>query len=206
MAGKAKRLNKVAKEFNISIATIVEFLGSKGFEIDSKPNTKIEGEILGVLEEEFADDKEAKKNSENAVVGAEKRESLSIKDIKKAEPSASDEDDEDEDEVVEEPVKKEVVAEKVEEVVEEKIEEPKEEKPKTGKPAIEPVEDDSKVGTKVIGKIDLDAINQKTRPDKASKKAKEEKAKEEEAKKEEKVEAKAEEVKEEPKKRSASRN
>ncbi|MEO9532413.1 MAG: translation initiation factor IF-2 [Crocinitomicaceae bacterium] len=200
MAGKAKRLNKVAKEFNISIATIVEFLGSKGFEIDSKPNTKIEGEILGVLEEEFADDKEAKQNSENAIVGAEKRESLSIKDIKKAEPSASEDDDEDEDEVVEEPVKEEVVAEVVEEVAEEKVEEPKEEKPKTGKPAIEPVEDDSKVGTKVIGKIDLDAINQKTRPDKVSKKAKEEKAKEEEPKKEEKVEAKTEEVKETPKK------
>ena len=43
MAGKAKRLNKAAKEYNVSISTIVDFLATKGFEIDSKPNTKIEG-------------------------------------------------------------------------------------------------------------------------------------------------------------------
>ena len=80
MAGNSKRLNKVAKEFNISISTIVEFLEKKGFKVDSNPNNKIEGEILSVLEEEFADDKEAKQNSENAVISAEKRESISLKD------------------------------------------------------------------------------------------------------------------------------
>jgi len=180
MAGKAKRLNKVAKEFNISIATIVEFLGSKGFEIDSKPNTKIEGEVLDVLEEEFADDKEEKQNSENAIVSGEKRESISIKDIKKTEPTVAeddeDDDEEDEIEVVEEVVEEKVVEEPVvEPPVEEKVEVVEEKVADT--PAIEPVADDSKVGTKVIGKIDLDAINQKTRPDKASKNAEKEKAK-----------------------------
>jgi translation initiation factor IF-2 len=171
MAGKAKRLNKVAKEFNISIATIVEFLETKGFEIDSKPNTKIEGEILDVLEEEFADDKEAKKNSENAVVGGEKRESLSIKDNKEEEP----------------PVKE-------EEETEAEVE-----------PAVETAKVESKVGTKVVGKIDLDSINQKTRPDKKEKEKEvvEEKVEEkkEEPVAEEKVETAApvkEEKKEEP--------
>ena len=33
MAGKAKRLNKAAKEYNVSISTIVDFLATKGFEI-----------------------------------------------------------------------------------------------------------------------------------------------------------------------------
>lgn len=207
MAGKAKRLNKVAKEFNISIATIVEFLGSKGFEIDSKPNTKIEGEVLDVLEEEFADDKEAKQNSENAVVSGEKRESISIKDIKKTEPSVGeDDDDEDEDEDEIEIVEKVVVEKVVEEVVEEKVVEPVveekvevEEEKVADTPAIEPVADDSKVGTKVIGKIDLDAINQKTRPDKASKKTEKDKAKAEDKKVEEKKEEpKVEEKKAEP--------
>jgi translation initiation factor IF-2 len=139
MAGKAKRLNKVAKEYNISITTIVEFLGSKGFEIDSKPNTKIEGEILGALEEEFADDKEAKKNSENAVVSAEKRESLSIKDIKKIEPSEDDEDEDDEDDIDIQDViaiASPVVA-KVEVVKEVKAEEPKAEEPKAEEPKVE---------------------------------------------------------------------
>jgi translation initiation factor IF-2 len=185
MAGKAKRLNKVAKEFNISISTIVDFLGSKGFEIDSKPNTKIEGEVLAVLDEEFADDKEAKENSKNAVVGGEIRESLSIKDVKETEKK-----------------------EEVKEVVEVVAEEPKEEAPKVETPkvetpdveetkaeetpAVEEAKVEAKVGTKVIGKIDLDSINQKTRPYKAKKEVKVEK-------KEEKVEEKAP-VKEEPKK------
>ncbi|OIQ37102.1 MAG: translation initiation factor IF-2 [Crocinitomix sp. MedPE-SWsnd] len=180
MAGKAKRLNKVAKEFNISITTIVEFLESKGFEIDSKPNTKIEGEILAVLDEEFADDKEAKENSKNAVVGGEIRESLSMKDSKKDEKEKEEEEQE------------EVVAE----VTTPKVEEPKAEE----EPAVETAKVESKVGTKVIGKIDLDSINQKTRPEKAKKEEKVEK-KEVEAKEEvkEKVEekpAKVEEVKE----------
>jgi translation initiation factor IF-2 len=181
MAGKAKRLNKVAKEFNISITTIVEFLESKGFEIDSKPNTKIEGEILAVLDEEFADDKEAKENSKNAVVVGEIRESLSMKDSKKDEKEKEEEEEQEE-----------VVAE----VTTPKVEEPKAEE----EPAVETAKVESKVGTKVIGKIDLDSINQKTRPEKAKKEEKVEK-KEVEAKEEvkEKVEekpAKVEEVKE----------
>lgn len=172
MAGKAKRLNKVAKEFNISIATIVEFLESKGFEIDSNPNTKIEGEILSVLEEEFAEDKEARQKSEGAVVSHEKRESLSIKDLKK-EGEESTEEDEDDDE----------------------------EEEKEAKPATETARSDSKVEVAVVGKIDLDSINQKTKPDKKDKKEEEKpaakKEEEKEAEKEDKKEEKVEEKKEE---------
>ena len=66
MAGTAKRLNKVAREFNVSISTIVDFLATKGHEIDSKPSTKIEGEVLSILEQEFADDKSAKQKSQQS--------------------------------------------------------------------------------------------------------------------------------------------
>jgi len=82
MAGKAKRLNKAAKEYNVSISTIVDFLATKGFEIDSKPNTKIEGGMLDALDGEFADDKSAKEKSKNASVVREKRETISLKDVK----------------------------------------------------------------------------------------------------------------------------
>lgn len=184
MAGKAKRLNKVAKEFNISISTIVDFLATKGFEIDSKPNTKIEGEILDVLDEEFAEDKEAKEKSKTAVVGSEKRESISLKDTKKEEEvDTDDEDDEEEIAAVE--------------VVEEKKEEPAKEEPVAEEvPAKEDeAKGDKKVGVAVVGKIDLDSINQKTRPDKAKKEA----PKKEEPKEEKKEEPKLEK-KEEPKK------
>ncbi len=202
MAGKAKRLNKVAKEFNISISTIVDFLGTKGIEIDSKPNTKIEADILSVLDQEFAEDREAKQNSETVDIGREKRESISLKDVKK---EASTTIDEDEDEVIHEeapvakPVVEEVKAEepKIVEVVKEEVVVPKvEEEPAKEEPPVvetpekpEPVEETKpKVDTEekvkkvaVVGKIDLDAINQKTRP---TKKKKEEPAVEKVVKKE----------------------
>ena len=37
-----KRLSKVARELNVGISTIVEFLGSQGKEVSSNPNTKLE--------------------------------------------------------------------------------------------------------------------------------------------------------------------
>lgn len=153
MAGK--RLNKVAKEFNISISTILEFLDSKGIEIDSNPNTKVEDDVLAVLSEEFADDKTAKENSQNATIEREKRESISLKDLKKEDAPEEEEEEEE-------------------------------------KPA--PVSTESKLGVKVavIGKIDLDAINKKSKP-----KAKEEEKKPVEEKVEEKPAEKVEEKKEE---------
>ncbi|GEQ85254.1 translation initiation factor IF-2 [Patiriisocius marinistellae] len=68
---KSIRLNKVLKEFNISIDRAVEFLGSKGHEIDRKPTTKISSAEYEVLADEFAKDKEKKVESKE--VGEEKR-------------------------------------------------------------------------------------------------------------------------------------
>ena len=42
---KTTRLNKVLREFNISLDRAVEYLTSKGYEIDARPTTKISGEI-----------------------------------------------------------------------------------------------------------------------------------------------------------------
>ena len=36
------RLNKVAKEFNVGIQTLVEYLAKKGYEVEQSPNTKID--------------------------------------------------------------------------------------------------------------------------------------------------------------------
>ena len=38
---KELRLSKLAREFNVGITTIVDFLKKKGFEIESNPNTKV---------------------------------------------------------------------------------------------------------------------------------------------------------------------
>ncbi len=68
---KKKRLSQVLREFNISLDRAVDFLGSKGFEVDSNPNTKITGEEYEVLFEEFETDKS--KKIESKEVGEEKR-------------------------------------------------------------------------------------------------------------------------------------
>ncbi|HLW40604.1 MAG TPA: hypothetical protein VKX31_09440, partial [Brumimicrobium sp.] len=56
MAGKVTRLSKAARDLNVGIATIVEFLNSKGIEIDSNPNTKLNPEYYELLSVEFAED------------------------------------------------------------------------------------------------------------------------------------------------------
>ena len=52
------RLNKVTKEFNIGLQTVVEFLQKKGFsEIEANPNFKITEEQYAQLQREFSSDK-----------------------------------------------------------------------------------------------------------------------------------------------------
>ncbi len=68
---KKMRLNKVLREFNISLDRAVEFLSSKGFEVESRPTTKITDEEYQVLFDEFQTDKSKKVASKE--VGEEKR-------------------------------------------------------------------------------------------------------------------------------------
>ena len=167
MAGTAKRLNKVAREFNVSISTIVDFLATKGHEIDSKPTTKIEGEVLSILEQEFADDKTAKEKSKQASVKREKRESISLEDMKSPQPKSESVADDDFDV---ESFKKANTSEGDQEDNNTAVET---EEPAQAEPA---AEEDTKevigsgdVKVSVVGKIDLTSINQKTRPDKKKK-------------------------------------
>lgn len=68
---KKKRLSGVLREFNISLDRAVEFLSSKGFEVESNPNTRISGEEYHALFEEFKTDKSTRIESEE--IGEEKR-------------------------------------------------------------------------------------------------------------------------------------
>ena len=62
---KTPRLLAAAKEFNIGKDTLVEFLTGKGFEVNaSNPNTKISEEMYDALQDEFAQDKAAKRKSD----------------------------------------------------------------------------------------------------------------------------------------------
>ncbi|CAG5085751.1 translation initiation factor IF-2 [Parvicella tangerina] len=59
-----RRLSKVAREFNVGTSTIVEFLHSKGKEIESSPNTKIDPELYELLQDEFSSEKSVKEKVE----------------------------------------------------------------------------------------------------------------------------------------------
>ena len=54
---KPVRLSKAAKEVNVSVSKIVEFLGKKGHTVDSNPNTKLTGEQYTLVLKEFQSDK-----------------------------------------------------------------------------------------------------------------------------------------------------
>ena len=60
------RLSKAAKEFNVGIQTIVDTLADKGFEIESKPNAKIEPAAYEILVNEFQDSKQLKEKAKTA--------------------------------------------------------------------------------------------------------------------------------------------
>ena len=60
---KPVRLSKAAREFNLGVDTIVEFLASKGIEVERKPNTKLEPDHYALVRANFADEKAAKQKA-----------------------------------------------------------------------------------------------------------------------------------------------
>ena len=84
------RLSKAAKEFNISPAMIVEFLGKKGHKVDSSPNTKLNGEMYALLVKEYQGEKEVKKNADQLGDFSYKGKSISIDSARKNEDASND--------------------------------------------------------------------------------------------------------------------
>jgi len=58
------RLNKVVKNLNVGLTTVVEFLNKKGYPIEANPNSKISEEQYDLLIKEFSKDKNLKLESE----------------------------------------------------------------------------------------------------------------------------------------------
>ena len=80
---KATRLSKAAREFNVGITTIVEYLHKKGFDLDPNPNTKLPHDAYLLLVKEYSTDISVKKESEKLILKDlhRKKESLSIDDF-----------------------------------------------------------------------------------------------------------------------------
>jgi translation initiation factor IF-2 len=60
---KQLRLSKAAKEFNLSVTTILDYLGKHGHKLDSNPNTKISEGMYDMLMKEFVGEKTAKQEA-----------------------------------------------------------------------------------------------------------------------------------------------
>ncbi len=94
---KATRLSKAAKEFNVGISTMVEFLHKKGIEIDPNPNTKLTHEAYLLLVKEYSSDLSVKKESEKLALKDlhRKKETVTIEDVpEKAHGEDADREDE----------------------------------------------------------------------------------------------------------------
>jgi translation initiation factor IF-2 len=176
---KVTRLSKVAREFNVGISTIIEFLHKKGYAIDSNPNTKVPPEIYEILVGEYSSDISAKKESEKLSMRnlRDKKETILIGDIEQQRHQQP----ESEEEVL---IKDHTSKSKIEPVVKEdatvktgpdsdtitgktgkvkKAAEPeeKEEESKTVKKKTTAGETET---LKVVGKIDLDSLKKKKKP------------------------------------------
>ena len=80
------RLNKVLRELNISLDRAVEFLDSKGVEIEKRPTTKISEETYKILSDEFETDANKKvKSLEVSEAKLKEKEDIRIKREKELE-------------------------------------------------------------------------------------------------------------------------
>ncbi len=164
------RLSKVARELNIALPTIVDFLTLKGYEVESNPNAKIDGELYDLLQKEFQSDKSKKEEAEQL---RKETHELREKEETIVAPTAEKRKKADQEEVLivthgasaeietEKPVKKTTKKVKVE---------PAKEEPETIKATTAKGK-----GVTVVDKIDLEQFDSKTK----KKKAAEEKAKKE---------------------------
>ena len=183
-----QRLGKAATNLNVSKDTIIEFLKKKGVTVDNNPMAKIEAEVYDMLSAEFSTDQKAKEFVQAAATKLrESRESLSISDNKKR----KDEENEELSDIdlakfkrpeaeVEKPKAK---VKSPEEPVASKVEKPvKKEEAKAqveilspvveAKPEAQPEERTNEV--KVVGMIDLSALEKPKRGKKTVEPKKEE--------------------------------
>ena len=51
------KISKVAKDLNVALPTVIDFLRSKNISVDENPNTRIEDDVVQLLMSEFSKDK-----------------------------------------------------------------------------------------------------------------------------------------------------
>ncbi len=151
--GKSTNLLKAAKELNIGLNTAVEFLGKKGHKVEARPNTKLTDEMYDVLLKEFQGDKIVKEEAKQIVIGKIRRDDIPVAN-ERTEPQRSKDFEQEE-----------ILIKNVNPFTPPVVEKPKAE-PQEPVVAESKPEEGALPGVKVVGKINLDNLNSKTRPDK----------------------------------------
>lgn len=157
------RIFKVATELGVAVGTLADHLKSKGFDVDAKPTTKINEEMYHVLLRDFSSDKAARDEAKQLDINRNREDKVITEISDKPKKPGEDSMDTD-DEVIliknttVNPVTTKDKPEEVEETPAAEVPKAKE----TPAPEKTPVKkeekaksDDSKVGVKVVGKIDL---------------------------------------------------
>jgi translation initiation factor IF-2 len=80
---KPVRLSKAAREFNLGIGTIVDFLETKGINVDANPNTKLTQDVYAIVRGNFQGDKEAKEAAQRSSVSVSERENITLASARK---------------------------------------------------------------------------------------------------------------------------
>ena len=75
---KKIRLIRAAKEFNVGLSSITDFLHRKGIEIDSSPNTPIDADTYAILEKEFGKNRPSGSELDSVREKMNKKSSVSI--------------------------------------------------------------------------------------------------------------------------------
>jgi translation initiation factor IF-2 len=176
-APKATRLSKAAREFNVGISTMVEFLHKKGFDVDPNPNSKVPAEAYELLVKEYSGDLNVKKESEKLAlkelvrkqetVSLEKEEMAEEDDIKHAEPVKKEPGETAQKEKITPAAEKPAVKTGEAKESDEKVKEVPS-APKPVKEEKEVSDSTSKPEFKIVGKIDLKDVSKPSRKEKST--------------------------------------
>ena len=224
------RLNKAAKELNVGIPTMVEYLAKKGHQVDANPNARLTPEQYALLATAFQSEREVKENADRIEIttgssvtieatntsgnddSSDYNDEIIIKNFNttksKASVESKNEQQKEEDVTPEEVSQTDVTSSEPEnDDIPETPEETKPEEPKFETKVLRSSVAGAKEGknafdaeVRIIDKIDLSSINQRTRPGKSGKAEREERQqkKKSETAKQQKAAATQKEEKQEP--------
>ena len=206
-----KRLSIVARELNVAVPTIIQFLGEKGYTVENNPNTKLSEECIGLLEVKFRESKSLNEKAIKNIGIAQETKKTTIQNEEVAKTKVLEKEEIKEVKIEKEVKQKPVETEKPEQKPDDIIDNDRdfEDFENTNETTVEPTldlsnETDTKLtfknheiipidaedmvefadgeGPKVLGKINLEGINSITRP---KRKTKEEKVAEKKQKEQE---------------------